>query len=103
MGMVPGYGIDPRLGIPAFGWNQGLSPTSIDPRLTAHGLGVAHAINGLGWNTQQTMWPQQNWNLAGLQHTQYVDPRLAYDPRIAFGAAPVMGIDPRVGYGINGF
>ena len=104
-GVVPQYGIDPRLGVPAYGWSQGLSHTSIDPRFAAHGLGVAHAIQGINWNTQsQNVWPQQpqTWNLAGLQHTPYVDPRLAYDPRMQFGA-PVMGIDPRLGYGINGF
>jgi hypothetical protein len=100
---VPSYGIDPRLGVPAYGWSQGLSHTSIDPRFAAHGLGVAHAIQGINWNTpSQNVWPQQSWNLAGLQHTPYVDPRLAYDPRLAFGA-PMMGIDPRMGYGINGF
>ena len=104
---VQSYGIDPRIGLPVSGWSQGLSHTAIDPRFTAHGIGVAHALAGFpqqGWS--QAGWSQPGWNMSGLQHTPYVDPRLAYDPRIAYAGVqqlPVMGIDPRAIYGISPF
>lgn len=96
------YGIDPRIGLPVPAWSQGLSHTAIDPRFTAHGIGVAHALAGF---PQQT-WAQGGWNMSGLQHTPYVDPRLAYDPRIAYTGVqqlPMMGIDPRAIYGVSPF
>jgi len=105
LGNIPGYGIDPRLGVQQWGWTGGLSHTGIDPRFSPHGVGAAHAI---GFGPQSyNVWPQQNWNIGGLQHTPYVDPRLAYDPRLAFtgGAAQPMtgmpGIDPRTVYGLS--
>lgn len=99
---VQPYGIDPRIGLPVSGWSQGLSHTAIDPRFTAHGIGVAHALAGF----PQQGWSQPGWNMSGLQHTPYVDPRLAYDPRIAYASVqqlPVMGIDPRAVYGMSPF
>jgi len=74
------YGIDSRLAWANLG--GGLNHTAFDPRFATTGLGVLpqtvpFAQPGFG------VWPQTAWNVSGLQHTPYVDPRIGYDPRLA--------------------
>lgn len=96
--VAPAFGMNPMVGATTYGFGGlghtphvdprlawglgGLSHTAYDPRFAATGFGVIpqtvpYAQPGFG------AWPQTQWNIAGLQHTPYVDPRIGYDPRLA--------------------